>query len=74
MILTDTRRSKRKCRKLKKRKTIKNKGNTRKLEQIQTRKQESGSNMKEKEEMKRMREKLLPQKLFFSNYNFIFPL
>jgi hypothetical protein len=53
---------------------MKDKENTRKLEQIQTRKQESGSNVKEKEEMEGMREKLLLQKLLFFNYNFIFSL
>jgi hypothetical protein len=52
MILTYRRHSKWRCGKLEQRKTIKNKENTRRLEQIQTRKQESGSKVKEKEEMK----------------------
>jgi len=46
---------------------MKNKENTRRLEQIQTRKQESGSKVKEKEEMKGMRGNLFLKKVCFSN-------
>jgi len=49
---------------------MKNKENTRKLKQIETRKQEIGSKVKVKEDTKWMRETHIPQ--FFFNYNFIF--
>jgi hypothetical protein len=44
---------------------MKNKENTRRLEQVQTRKQESGSKVKEKEEIKRMRGNLSLKSTFF---------
>lgn len=74
MTLTDTRNSKRRCRKLEKRTILKNSENTGKLEKIKKRKEESGSKEKEKEGVNRMREKHLPKKKFFLNSNFIFPL